>query len=404
MSIDLNREKLKALANELAKDIKTEKDLNALSAELLKMTVEAALDAEMEDHLGYAKHDVKGRGSGNSRNGISRKRLKGDHGEIEIETPRDRNASFEPQFIHKGQTRLTRTDDQILFLYAKGLTTREIVETIQEMFGAEVSASLISEVTNQVIEWQNRPLDALYPVVYLDCIVLKIRQDKRVINKSLYLTLGINIQGHKELLGMWLAQTEGAKFWLSVLSELKTRGLNDILIACVDGLKVFPDAIAAEYPDTRVQLCIVHMIRNSLKLVAWKDYRAVTQGLKEIDQSVCETEASAALDDFARTWDSKYPQFSKSWRHHWDNLIALFDYPPQIRKAIYTTNAIESLNSVIRKATKKRKLFPTDDAALKVVYLAVNQASRKWTMPIQNWKLALNRFSIEFGDRVTDHL
>ena len=291
-------------------------------------------------------------------------------------------------------------DDQILFLYAKGLTTREIVETFQEMYGAEVSASLISKVTNQVIEqvieWQNRPLDALYPVVYLDCIVLKIRQDKRVINKSLYLALGINIQGHKELLGMWLAQTEGAKFWLSVLSELKMRGLNDILIACVDGLKGFPDAIAAEYPDTRVQLCIVHMIRNSLKLVAWKDYRAVTQGLKEIYQSVCETEASAALDDFARTWDSKYPQISKSWRHHWDNLIALFDYPPQIRKAIYTTNAIESLNSVIRKATKKRKLFPTDDAALKVVYLAVNQASRKWTMPIQNWKLALNRFSIEF--------
>ena len=408
MSIDLNREKLKALANELAKDIKTEKDLNALSAELLKMTVEAALGAEMEDYLGYAKHDVKGRGSGNSRNGISRKRLKGDHGEIEIETPRDRNASFEPQFIHKGQTRLTRMDDQILFLYAKGLTTREIVETFQEMYGAEVSTSLISKVTDQVIEqvieWQNRPLDALYPVVYLDCIVLKTRQDKRVINKSLYLALGINIQGHKELLGMWLAQTEGAKFWLSVLSELKTRGLNDILIACVDGLKGFPDAIAAEYPDTQVQLCIVHMIRHSLKLVAWKDYRAVTQGLKEIYQSVCETEASAALDDFARTWDSKYPRISKSWRHHWDNLIPLFAYPPQIRKAIYTTNAIESLNSVIRKATKKRKLFPTDDAALKVVYLAVNQASRKWTMPIQNWKLALNRFSIEFGDRVTDHL
>ena len=311
MSIDLNREKLKALANELAKDIKTEKDLNALSAELLKMTVEAAMGAEMEEHLGYAKHDVKGRGNGNSRNGISRKRLKGDHGEIEIEAPRDRNASFEPQFIHKSQTRLTQMDDQILFLYAKGLTTREIVETFQEMYGAEVSASLISKVTNQVIEqvieWQNRPLDALYPVVYLDCIVLKIRQDKRVINKSLYLALGINIQGHKELLGMWLAQTEGAKFWLSVLSELKTRGLNDILIACVDGLKGFPDAI-------------------------------------------------------------------------------------------------ESLNSVIRKATKKRKLFPTDDAALKVVYLAVNQASRKWTMPIQNWKLALNRFSNEFGDRVTDHL
>ena len=408
MSINLDREKLKELAGELAKDIKTEKDLNALSAELLKMTVEAALGAEMEEHLGYAKHDPKGRGSGNSRNGLSRKRLKGDHGEIEIETPRDRDASFEPQFIRKGQTRLTQMDDQILYLYAKGLTTREIVDTFKEMYGAEVSATLISKVTDrvleQVVEWQHRPLDALYPVVYLDCIVLKIRQDKRVINKSLYLALGINMTGHKELLGMWLAQTEGAKFWLSVLAELKTRGLNDILIASVDGLKGFPDAIAAEYPDTRIQLCIVHMVRNSLKLVPWKDYKGVTQGLKQIYHSASEAEAAAALDDFAKTWDHKYPQISKSWYSHWDNLITIFDYPPQIRKAIYTTNAIESLNSVIRKATKKRKLFPTDDSAMKVVYLAIDQASRKWTMPIQNWKLALNRFSIEFGDRVTDHL
>jgi len=358
--------------------------------------------------LGYAKHDPKGRGSGNSRNGLSRKRLKGDHGEIEIETPRDRDASFEPQFIRKGQTRLTQMDDQILYLYAKGLTTREIVDTFKEMYGAEVSATLISKVTDrvleQVVEWQHRPLDALYPVVYLDCIVLKIRQDKRVINKSLYLALGINMTGHKELLGMWLAQTEGAKFWLSVLAELKTRGLNDILIASVDGLKGFPDAIAAEYPDTRIQLCIVHMVRNSLKLVPWKDYKGVTQGLKQIYHSASEAEAAAALDDFAKTWDHKYPQISKSWYSHWDNLITIFDYPPQIRKAIYTTNAIESLNSVIRKATKKRKLFPTDDSAMKVVYLAIDQASRKWTMPIQNWKLALNRFSIEFGDRVTDHL
>ena len=366
MSIDLDREKLKALAAELAKDIKTETDLNALSAELLKLTVETALGAEMEEHLGYARHDPKGRGSGNSRNGSSPKRLKGDHGEIEIYTPRDRDSSFEPQFIQKGQTRLTQMDDQILFLYAKGLTTREIVDTFKEMYGAEVSASLISKVTDrvieQVVEWQNRPLDVIYPVVYLDCIVLKIRQDKRVINKSLYLALGINMTGHKELLGMWLAETEGAKFWLSVFTELKTRGLNDILIACVDGLKGFPDAIAAEYPDTRIQLCIVHMIRNSLKLVPWKDYKGVTQGLKLIYQSASETEAAAALDDFAKTWDHKYPQISKSWYSHWDNLITIFDYPPQIRKAIYTTNAIESLNSVIRKATKQRKLFQTDDS------------------------------------------
>lgn len=408
MSIILDEKRLKELATELAKDIKSEKDLNALSAQLLKLTVETALGAEMEDHLGYAKHEPGGRGSGNSRNGATPKVLKGNHGEIAVHTPRDRNSTFEPEFIKKGQTRLTQMDDQILFLYAKGLTTREIVDCFKEMYDADVSATLISKVTDrvmeQVIEWQYRPLDALYPVVYLDCIVLKIRQNKRVINKSLYLALGINLQGHKELLGMWLAETEGAKFWLSVLTELKTRGLEDILIACVDGLKGFPDAIAAEYPDTKVQLCIVHMIRNSLKLVPWKDYKGVTADLKAIYQSASESEASAALDAFADTWDEKYPQISKSWREHWPNLITIFDYPPQIRKAIYTTNAIESLNSVIRKATKKRKLFPTDDSALKVVYLAVNQASKKWTMPIHNWKMALNRFSIEFGDRITQHL
>ncbi len=408
MSIVLDEKRLKELAAELAKDIKSEKDLSALSSQLLKLTVETALGAEMEEHLGYAKHDLKGRGSGNSRNGVTPKLLKGDHGEVEIDTPRDRNGTFEPEFIKKGQTRLTQMDEQILFLYAKGLTPREIVDSFKELYDADVSPTLISKVTDrvldQVVEWQHRPLDAIYPVVYLDCIVLKIRQDKQVINKSLYLALGINLQGHKELLGMWLAETEGAKFWLSVLTELKTRGLEDILIASVDGLKGFPDAIAAEYPNTKVQLCIVHMIRNSLKLVPWKDYKGVTADLKKIYQSASEAEASAALENFADTWDDKYPQISKSWRDHWLNLITIFDYPPQIRKAIYTTNAIESLNSVIRKATKKRKLFPTDDSALKVVYLAINQASKKWTMPIQNWKLALNRFSIEFGDRITQHL
>ena len=253
-------------------------------------------------------------------------------------------------------------------------------------------------------EWQNRPVDPIYPIVYLDCIVLKIRQDKRVINKSLYLALGINMEGQKELLGLWLAETEGAKFWLSVLMELKNRGLEDILIACVDGLKGFPDAIAAEYPQTKVQLCIVHMVRNSLRYVSWKDYRAVTADLKQIYQSATEHEARQALEAFGERWDSQYPQISRSWHSHWDNMITLFEYPPAIRKVIYTTNAIESLNSVIRKATKRRKLFPTDDSALKVAFLANQQASKKWTMPIRDWKPALNRFIIEFGDRLDGHL
>ena len=311
MSIELDDKKLKAFAEELAKGIKTEKDLGELTSQLVKLTVETALSAELDEHLGYEKHDPAGRGTGNSRNGSYSKRIKGDHGEVDVDMPRDRDASFEPQIVRKGQTRLTQMDDQILALYAKGLTTREITEVFREMYGAEVSASLVSKVTDRVIEqiteWQARPLDPLYPVVYLDCIVLKIRQDNRVIRKSLYLALGVNLQGHKELLGMWLAETEGAKFWLSVLTELKNRGLQDILIASVDGLKGFPDAIAAEYPDTQVQLCIVHMVRNSLKLVPWKDYKGVTQGLKRIYQATTETEAQAALEAFCDAWDDEIP-------------------------------------------------------------------------------------------------
>lgn len=255
----------------------------------------------------------------------------------------------------------------------------------------------------QVLEWQNRPLDALYPIVCLDCIVLKIRHNKRVVNKSMYLALGINLEGHKELLGLWLAETEGAKFWLSLLTELKNRGLNDILIACVDGLKGFPETIQAEYPHTKIQLCIVHMVRNSLKYVSWKDYKAVTADLKRIYQSATEAEARQELERFAETWSAQYPQIAKSWRDQWEHVITLFDYPPEIRKAIYTTNAIESLNSVIRKATKRRKLFPSDESAMKVVYLAIQNAAKKWTMPIRNWKAALNRFMIEFDDRISDH-
>lgn len=408
MDTQVNQKKLKALAADLAKDIKSEKDLSALTQELMKITVETALNAELDEHLGYEKHDVAGRGSGNSRNGTSSKRLKGQHGEVPIDAPRDREGSFEPQFVRKGQTRLTQMDEHILALYAKGLSTRDIVEAFKEMYGVDISPTLVSKVTERVIEqilvWQNRPLEPVYPIVYLDCIVLKIRENKRVINKSLYLALGINMEGHKELLGLWVADTEGAKFWLSVLTELKARGLQDILIACVDGLKGFPDAIAAEYPHTKIQLCVVHMVRNSLKYVSWKDYKAVTADLKQIYKAATEQEARQALDDFAGRWDGQYPQIAKSWNSHWDNLITLFEYPPAIRKVIYTTNAIESLNSVIRKATKCRKLFPNDEAALKVVFLAIEQASKKWTMPIRDWKPALNRFIIEFGDRLDGHL
>jgi len=408
MGITMNEKKLKALANELAKDLKTPEDLSALTAQLTKITVEAALNAELDHHLGYTQYEHKGRHTGNSRNGYSSKTLKGDHGSIEIETPRDRNASFDPQIVSKGQTRITGMDDQVLTLYAKGMSTRDISSAFEEMYGVEISAGLISKITNnvmeRVIEWQNRPLDAVYPIIYLDCIVLKIRHEKRVINKAIYLALGINMDGQKELLGIWIAETEGAKFWLSVLTELQNRGVEQILIACVDGLSGFPDAINTAFPDAKIQLCIIHMVRNSMKYVVWKDYKAVTTGLKRIYQSPTEEVARSELDNFAQTWDEKYPQISRSWNNHWPNLITFFDYPKDIRKAIYTTNAIESLNSVIRKSVKTRKLFPNDEAAMKVVFLAVQAASKKWTMPIQNWKLAMNRFMIEFEEQLTPYL
>ena len=402
----MDHKEIQAIAQAAAKNIKTQDDLKEFQQMLTKITVEAALNAELDDHLGYIKHEPSG--ADNARNGYSSKTIQTEEGQFELDTPRDRAGSFNPRLVKKHQRRFTAMDDKIIFLYAQGMSTREIVITFKEMYGADVSASLISKVTNavidQVVEWQSRPLDSIYPIVYLDCIVVKIRQDKRVINKAVYLALGVNMDGHKELLGMWLSENEGAKFWLNVLTELQNRGVKDILIACVDGLKGFPDAINTAFPDTQIQLCIVHMVRNSIKYVPWKDYKPVTADLKLIYQAVTEEEALLALDRFSERWDVKYPQISRSWRAHWDNLNTLFNYPEDIRRAIYTTNAIESLNSVIRKAIKKRKLFPSDDSAKKVIYLAIQQAAKKWTMPIRNWKLALNRFMIEFEDRLAEYI
>ena len=309
----MNHDEIKNLAQAAARNIKTEADLNEFRQMLTKITVETALNAELDDHLGYAKHEASD--ASNSRNGTTRKTLQTDDGQFEIETPRDREGTFEPKLVKKHQRRFTTMDDKILFLYGQGMTTREIVETFKEMYGAEISPTLISKVTNavieQVVEWQSRPLDAVYPIVYLDCIVLKIRQDNRVINKAIYLALGVNLEGQKELLGLWISENEGAKFWLNVLTELQNRGVKDILIACVDGLKGFPDAINTAFPDTPIQLCIVHMVRNSMKYVSWKDYKAVTADLKRIYKSVTEEEALLTLDGFAERWDDKYPQISK---------------------------------------------------------------------------------------------
>ncbi len=374
----MTKQELEAFAKEAAKGLKSHQDLLDFSQMLTKITVEAALNAELDEHLGYEKNQKDT--SINYRNGSSTKTLKTEDGQFALDTPRDREGSFEPQLVKKNQTRFTSMDDKILSLYARGMTTRDIVDSFKEMYNADISPTLISKVTNAVIdevnEWQNRPLDSLYPIVYLDCIVVKIRQDNRVINKAVFLALAINLDGEKELLGLWFAENEGAKFWLNVLTELKNRGVEDILIACVDGLKGFPDAINTVYPETHIQLCIVHMIRNSLRFVSWKDYKAVTADLKRIYQADTEEIALMERDTFSERWDEKYPQISRSWINNWENLNTFFRYPKDIRKAIYTTNAIESLNSVIRKAIKNRKVFPSDDSAKKVIYLAIRSASK----------------------------
>lgn len=399
---------LRQVAQALVKDIKTESDLNKVLNDFVKMTVEAALGAEMEHHLGYAKNAAEGRGSGNSRNGYSAKNITSQYGELAIETPRDRNGEFSPIMVEKGQTRLTHFDDHILAFYAQGMTTREIADTFKKIYDAEVSPTLISKVTDAVIDrvttWRSRPLDNLYPIVYLDCIVVKVHQDKRVVNKSVYIALGINLEGHKECLGLWIAETEGAKTWLLILTELKNRGLNDILIACMDGLTGFPEAVNTVYPETKIQLCIVHLVRNSVKYVSWKDRKALCADLKLIYRSATEENALQELDNFEGRWGEKYPTVVQIWRRNWDNLSTFFTYPDEIRKVIYTTNAIESLNSVIRKAIKKRKIFAHDRSALKVIYLAIESASEKWTMPIPNWRQALNHFMIEYPERLSVYL
>lgn len=391
----MNESESLKLASELVDNlppVKTEEDLKILSRALKKITVEKALSAELDYHLDSEQ-------SPNSRNGYSSKILKTDDGDLEIITPRDRQSTFEPALIKKGQRMFTSMDDKILALYARGMTTRDIVDAFKDMYDADISPALISKVTEavlvDVLDWQNRPLDDIYPILYLDCIVVKVRHDKRIINKSVYLALAVNMDGKKELLGLWMSENEGSKFWLSVLTELQNRGVKEIFIACVDGLSGFPDAINTVFPKTKVQLCIVHMIRNSVRYASYKDMKVLTSDLKRIYQSVTVDEAERELDDFADKWDKKYPSISALWRRHWANIITLFDYPDEIRRVIYTTNAIESLNSVIRKAINNRKIFPDDNSVYKVVYLAIEQASKRWTMPIHNWKPALNRFMLE---------
>lgn len=398
------------LLDELLKQVDTPEGLfgkDGLIKELTARLVERALEGEMTHHLGYEKHNPAGRNSGNNRNGHSKKTLKDDQGQYEIQVPRDRQGTFEPQLVPKRQSRMPSFDEKVISLYGRGMTVREIQGHLEELYGTSVSPALISSVTDAVLDevraWQARPLSAVYPIVYLDALFVKVRdveQGGRVVKKAVYLVLGINLDGEKELLGLWMAQSEGAKFWLGVLTELKNRGLEDIFICCVDGLSGFEEAIEAVYPQTIVQLCIVHQVRNSLKFVTWKDRKAVAADLKRVYRAATALEAEQKLMDFAERWDAKYPTISRSWLAHWDRITPFFAYPPEIRKVIYTTNAIESLNRSMRKVLKTRGALPSDEAVVKLMYLALKRLSQRWTRPIRDWKAALNRFAIEFEDRM----
>lgn len=398
----------KEILDELIRNYQNPEDLlgeNGLLKQLTKALLERAMAAELTHELGFAKND-KGviKETANRRNGTSRKTVKSKHGEIELEIPRDRDAEFEPIIIQKHQRRFDGFDDLILSLYSRGLSTREIKAHIAEIYGVEVSPDLVSAVTDNVSEmvreWQTRPLEAVYPIVYLDALRVKVRIDKAVQNRCIYLAIGVNLEGKKETLGLWSADTEGAKFWLSVLSELQTRGIKDIFIACVDGLKGFSEAIESIFPETITQVCIVHQIRNSLTYISYKDRKEIVADLKPIYTALSEDEALFALEEFSEKWDGKYPIISKSWKSNWQRINPMFRFPMEIRRAIYTTNVIESLNFSLRKITKTRAAFPTEEAAIKLLWLGLRNIEKKWTMPIQNWSLAMNQMAIIFEGRL----
>jgi putative transposase len=434
------RSRAEQLAGDFANQATTIDDLNGLMRLMVKSALERMLNTELDVHLGRkavsgelpsapaspaasppmtpstaplegpakAVENVNRKnGSRNRRNGHSPKTVQGETGELTLDIPRDRDSTFEPQLIGKYQRRLPGFDEKILALYAKGMTTRDIQDIVRELYGVDISPTLVSEITAdldaEVTAWRTRPLAGVWPIVYFDGIVVHARSDNgHVTQRTVYVALGVNMEGHKELLGLWLGENEGAKFWLTCLTDLKNRGLNDIFVACIDGLSGLAEAIHAAYPQTRVQLCIVHLVRAALRYVSTEDSADVVAALKKIYQAATTIEAEQALENFAQVWDEKYPTISKMWRAKWPDIITLFDFPPAIRKAIYTTNAIESVNSVIRKFTRNRKIYPNAESALKIVYMAIHEASKKWTLPIRHWKQALNHFAIMFEGRMPE--
>jgi len=396
----------KELIDKLLEGYQKPEDLigeNGLLKQLTKALVERALNAELTHHLGYEKNQPEGRGSGNSRNGKSRKRLKGDFGEVDIEVPRDRQGEFEPKIVGKHQRRFTGFDDKIVSMYARGMSTREIQGHLLEIYNVEVSASLISEVTDAVVEevrqWQSRPLEPLYAIVYFDALFVKMRHEGRIENRAVYVAIGIRMDGTREVLGLWTSNTEGAKFWLTVLTELRNRGLRDILIACIDGLKGFPEAIEAVYPQTQVQLCIVHLVRNSLNYVGWRERKEVAADLKEVYGAPTAEAAAEELNRFGEKWGKQYATITALWQRNWERVIPFFVFPTEVRKIIYTTNTVEALNRSFRKIIKSRGAFPSEDAAIKLLYLAMRNAVAKWRS-VQDWKVALNQFTLLWEDRI----
>ncbi len=395
------------LIDELLKDGATPELLfghDGLLQQLTKAILERALQGELTHHLGYEKHSPEGRNSGNSRNGSYPKTLRGKRGRLDIEVPRDRHGEFEPQLIKKGQTRFDGFDEQILSLYSRGLSRAEIQAHLKEIYGVEVSPDLITTVTDGILEevkaWRARPLEAVYPILWLDALFVKIRENGRVANRAIYLALAVNLRGQKEVLGLWSSPTEGAKFWLQIFTELQQRGVQDFFIACVDGLKGLPEAIEQVFPRTQVQSCLVHLVRHALSFVSFKDRKAVAADLKLIYQAPTEEEAARQLELFAGKWDGRYPTIARSWRASWARITPMFGLPAEIRKAIYTTNAIESLNFSLRKIIKTRGSFPNEEAAFKLLYLGLRNIEQKWTMPIANWRQALNQFAILYEDRL----
>ncbi len=407
--MELTKEILDQLKADLSK-AKTYEDLMGKDGAIKKLlagTLEQMLEAELTEHLGYEKYSPLGKNSGNSRNGRTHKTLKNDNGEIELTVPRDRNGDFDPVIVKKYEKTIGPIEDKIISMYAKGMTTRDIQSHIQELYGVDISPTLVSNITNKIVdlaqEWQNRPLEKIYPIVFFDAIHYKIRDESRkVTSKAAYTALGVDIEGHKDLLGLWIGEAEGANFWLNVITELKNRGLEDIFIACIDGLKGFPEAIESLFPKTEIQLCVIHQIRNTLKYVASKDQKQFMKQLKEVYKAPTEDAALAKLDLLEENWANKYSLAINSWRENWSNLATFFKYPQEIRTVIYTTNAVEALHRQFRKVTKAKSLFPNDDALKKMLYLAYRDLSKKWTMPIRNWAIVLSNFSIYFKDRFDD--